>query len=68
MTSRLLLAMLFAFVLLPSTASAQSASGPRVGTRIKDFTLGDQFGKTQKLSELLSDGPIALVVLRSAGW
>ena len=68
MTFRLLLAILFAFTLLPSTTSAQSASGPRVGTRIKDFALPDQFGKQQKLSDLLSDGPIALVVLRSAGW
>jgi peroxiredoxin len=68
MTFRLLLAMLFAFALLGSTAIAQSASGPDVGTRIEDFTLQDQFGKQQKLSDLLSEGPIALVVLRSAGW
>lgn len=68
MTFRFLLAMLFALALLPSTASAQSASGPIAGTHIEDFTLQDQFGKPQKLSRLLSEGPIALVVLRSAGW
>ena len=68
MIFRLLLVLVFAFALLPSTASAQSKSGPRTGTRIKDFTLRDQFGKPRKLSDFLSEGPMALVVLRSAGW
>ena len=68
MISRLLLAILIAFALFPSKASAQSAVGPSVGTQVEDFTLADQFGKPQKLSDLLSDGPIALVAYRSAGW
>ena len=62
------LAILTSFALLPTFASAQSDSGPEFGTRIEDFSLKDQFGKQQKLSDLLSGGPIALVVLRSAGW
>lgn len=68
MTFRLLLMVFCAFAWLPSIAVAQSASGPSVGNRIKNFALTDQFGKTQKLSDLLSDGPIALVAFRSAGW
>jgi len=68
MTFRLLLAMLFVLTLPLSVASAQSTSGPRRGTQIEDFRLKDQFGKPQKLSQLLSKGPVALVVTRSAGW
>jgi len=63
-----LLSTVLTFVLLASTAIAQSAAGPKVGSKIKDFSLVDQFGKDQKLSDLLAEGPIALVVLRSAGW
>lgn len=68
MTFRLLLVCVFALALLPPTTCAQNASGPKVGTRVRDFQLPDQNGKKQKLSELLADGPIALVALRSAGW
>ncbi len=64
----LLLAILFALALTPSTAPAQTISEPDAGTRIEDFTLQDQFGNFRKLSDLLSDGPIALVIFRSAGW
>ena len=74
MTFRLLLRMMTAFsifalfALLSSFSNAQSDSGPAFGTRISDFSLRDQFGEKQKLSDLLSGGPIALVVHRSAGW
>ena len=68
MTFRLLLTTLLALAWMPSIANAQKASGPEVGAPIKDFSLQDQHGKPQKLSGLLSEGPIALVVLRSAGW
>lgn len=57
-----------ASLLMPPSAFAQQASGPIAGTRIADFSLQDQDGEIQKLSELLSEGPIALVVVRSAGW
>ena len=67
-TLRLLFATLIALALQPSVASAQKASGPRVGSSIEDFSLPDQHGQNRKLSALLADGPIALVVLRSAGW
>ena len=68
MTIRLLMTTLLAFAFLPSIANAQKASGPDAGTLLTDFSLQDQHGKPQKLSGLLSEGPIALVVLRSAGW
>jgi hypothetical protein len=63
-----LLTTFLAFAILPSIAIAQKESGPDAGFRIKDFSLPDQSGKVQKLSDLLAEGPIALVVLRSAGW
>ena len=49
-------------------AGAQQASGPDVGTTIEEFSLSDQHGTSQKLSDLVADGPIALVVFRSADW
>ncbi|MDB2687263.1 cellulase family glycosylhydrolase [Mariniblastus sp.] len=68
MNLRTLLSAVLSVVLLTSMAVGQSASGPKVGSQIKDFSLVDQFDTDQKLSDLLADGPIALVVLRSAGW
>ena len=47
---------------------AQSPKGPTVGSSIKEFTLKDQHGAPKKLSELLSEGPTAIVVIKSAGW
>ena len=55
-------------VCLPAIVLAQNAAGPAIGSQVKDFSLVDQFGKEQKLSVLLADGPVAIVVLRSAGW
>lgn len=63
-----LYATLICVLIFSSTASAQNALGPDLGTVVEDFALPDQHGKTQKLSELLADGPVALVALRSAGW
>lgn len=68
MNFRVLLLAVLTFTLLNSTAFSQTEAGPAVGSKIKDFSLVDQFGKNQKLSDLLADGPVALVVLRSAGW
>ena len=57
------------YLLIPSSfAAAQNASGPDVGTVIGDFELPDQDGEVRKLSQLLAEGPVALVATRSAGW
>ena len=63
-----LLAILLCLSMFPSLAGGQNSSGPALGTVIKDFELSDQHGKIQKLSQLLSKGPAALVVTRSVGW
>ena len=42
--------------------------GPKVGAQIKNFALNDQFGKKRTLSELLEEGPVAVVFHRSADW
>ena len=68
MNFRVLLSAVLSLAFLASMALAQSDSGPSIGSTVSDFSLADQFGKQQKLSELLAEGPIALVVLRSAGW
>lgn len=67
MICRVLLATLFAF-LLPIAANAQQASGPKAGSVVDEFSLQDQNATSLTLSELLADGPIALVVYRSADW
>ena len=68
MNFRELLSAVLILALLVPTAFAQTDSGPKVGSEIEDFSLVDQFGKDQKLSDLLAKGPVALVVFRSAGW
>ena len=68
MVCRTLLTALFAFLLLPTIATAQQAEGPETGTVVDEFSLQDQHGTSHKLSDLLTDGPIALVVFRSADW
>jgi peroxiredoxin Q/BCP len=50
---------------LPSIASAQ---GPETGSKIDEFSLQDQSGTSHKLSELLEEGPLAVVFFRSADW
>ena len=49
-------------------AHAQQASGPEVGSTIDEFSLSNQHGTSLKLSELVAEGPVALVVYRSADW
>ena len=61
-------AILLCVAIFPAMADAQNASGPKVGTVIEDFELRDQHGENRKLSQLLSEGPVALVMNRSAGW
>ncbi len=63
--SLILLLLLLAPVTL---VQAQTGIGPVAGSTIKDFTLSDQHGAPQKLSALFSQGPTALVVIKSAGW
>ena len=64
------LVLLLSLWLLSSVQSnpAQAQVGPAVGSSIRDFALADQHGSPQKLSELLFEGPIALIVIKSAGW
>ena len=48
---------------------AQAAPpGLEVGQPAPDFALKDQTGKQRKLSELVKEGPVALVFYRSADW
>ena len=68
MICRVLLASFFALMMVPATVNAQQASGPEAGATIDEFSLADQHGTSHKLSDLLADGPIALVVFRSADW
>jgi len=68
MICRVLLASFVALLMAPSLANAQQASGPEVGSTIDEFSLQDQHGTSQNLSDLLADGPVALVVFRSADW
>ena len=68
MNYRPLIAAMLVLVCLPAIVLAQNPAGPAIGSQVKNFSLVDQFGKEQKLSVLLADGPVALVVFRSAGW
>ena len=68
MKLHVLVTAIFAVTVFPLFGMAQNPAGPKVGSHVKDFSLVDQFGKQQKLSDLLTDKPIALVVLRSVGW
>ena len=59
---------------LPLQSNAQNKRakktkvGPAVGTTLEDFSLNDQHGKKRTLSEMLEDGPVAVVFHRSADW
>ena len=68
MVCRVLLISFFALLLLPTVARAQQATGPEVGSTIDEFSLQDQHATSRKLSDFLADGPVALVVFRSADW
>jgi len=68
MFCRVMLTAVLASLFMSTAASAQQASGPEVGTVIDEFSLQDQHGTSHKFSDLVADGPIALVVYRSADW
>lgn len=68
MIRQVLLSAFVASLFMSSVAFAQQASGPDVGTVVDEFSLSDQHGTSHALSDLVADGPIALVVFRSADW
>ncbi len=43
-------------------------TGPRIGTKVPDFSLPDQNGKTHTLHQLTGPKGLLLVFLRSADW
>ena len=45
-----------------------SRLGPQVGERVPDFSLKDQFGKTQTLQSIMGPRGAMLVFQRSADW
>lgn len=68
MFSKWFVSLLLLLLTQSTFALAQTRIGPSVGSTVNDFTLKDQHGSPKKLSNLLSEGPTALVVVRSAGW
>ncbi|OFW26550.1 MAG: hypothetical protein A3H97_05945 [Acidobacteria bacterium RIFCSPLOWO2_02_FULL_65_29] len=42
--------------------------GPQVGTKVPDFSLADQNGRTQTLESILGPKGAVLVFFRSADW
>jgi len=68
MICRVFLASMAALLVVPVLAYAQQQAGPEVGTTVDEFSLQDQHGTSHNLSDLLADGPVALVVFRSADW
>ena len=59
-------------MLATAIASAQAPKletlGPKVGTRVQEFSGVDQFGKTHTLQSLLGPDGLMLVFYRSADW
>lgn len=68
MICRVLITAFLASLFMTTAAMAQQASGPEPGTVVDEFSLQDQHGTSHALSDLVTDGPIALVVFRSADW
>jgi len=69
MTAKVFVSLILLLLSVQSVSvQAQTRIGPTVGSSIKDFALNDQHGSPRKLSELLSEGATALVVVKSAGW
>ena len=60
------------FLFLTGVVMAQkidvSKLGPQVGTAIPEFSLQDQFGKTQTRESILGSKGAMLVFVRSADW
>jgi len=74
--ARLTLAILLACQITKAAATPQSVPqkidvsklGPQVGTRVPDFTLKDQNGKTWTLQSIMGAKGAMLVFFRSADW
>jgi cytochrome oxidase Cu insertion factor (SCO1/SenC/PrrC family) len=47
---------------------AEEKTGIKVGEKAPAFKLKDQAGTERELAALLKDGPVALVLYRSASW
>lgn len=69
------LTLAFAVAIAAGMAAAQAADAPdemtgtvNVGDKAPDFTLKSYDGKEYTLSELVKDGPTALIFYRSAYW
>lgn len=58
------LALLGALTALSGSPARAADNGPKVGTEAKDFELSALGGANTKLSALVKDGPVVLVVLR----
>jgi hypothetical protein len=52
----------------PRTAAEIGRLGPQVGSRIPDFSLRDQNGRTRTLESILGRNGAMLVFFRSADW
>jgi hypothetical protein len=52
----------------PRTAAELARLGPQIGTRVPDFSLEDQNGRTRTLSSILGPNGAMLVFFRSADW
>ena len=52
----------------PSVVPDVRKLGPQVGTRVPDFTLNDQQGRSRTLTSLLGPRGLMLVFFRSADW
>jgi hypothetical protein len=72
-------AVVWALVNLVAQPAAQQSSpqpplpdvqklGPQVGTRVPDFTLLDQKGRSRTLASLMGPKGLMLVFFRSADW
>lgn len=64
--------LLFAAVAVVAIMGAKEAdpakTGVKVGEQAPDFTLTGADGQTYTLSEMIKNGPVALVFTRSADW
>ena len=43
-------------------------TGPEIGTKVPDFSLPDQHGRSRSLAELMGSNGLLLVFSRSADW
>lgn len=66
-TLALLLTLTFCFA-SNAKEDADKLPGVKIGEKAPDFELMNQQGKKTKLSEILKEGPVAVVFHRSANW